>query len=527
MVPEAVSAVTSRPAIGPVVLTGSRLDVHSVQEVAVKRASVVLDERALDVVRTNRQALEEAIERGDEIYGVTTGLGALVSERVTLDDAAEMQRSVLRSHAAGVGPLLPAEAVRAALTLRLNCLLRGRSGIRPVVLERVALFMNEDLVPAVPCTGSVGASGDLAPSAHAFLPLVGEGAFLAADGPRVASSVLTERGLQPLELAPKEALALINGTHFMAGIGALVAVRAGWLVSSADAIGALTLEAMGGAGAAFDPRVHDLRRLTGQASSAAVVRSLIRGSERIGDSQRIQDAYSLRCIPQVHGACREAIRFFTELVDVDLNAVTDNPIIFDDPLEVISAGNFHGQSLALAFDALRTALATLASISERRTFRLLSPSLNGELPAFLTSHPGRRNGYMVAQITAAALVAELRALANPVSVISIPTSDNQEDHVSMGMTAAVFALEALERAEKVIAIEALCACQALDFVTGRAGSGAEQVRALVREHVPTLDDDRPLGPEIELTRELLASGRLARVVDAVCNGEAERPDNDR
>jgi histidine ammonia-lyase len=497
-----------------VTLTGTTLDVAGLHRIAVERAPVSLDTGALAAVAENRRSLEAAIDRGETIYGITTGLGALVRERISAEEATAMQRDILRSHAAGVGEPLPREVVRAALALRLNGLLRARSGVRPLVLERVADLLNLDLVAPVPSTGSLGASGDLAPSAHAFLPLIGEGELTAADGvTHAAIELLAENGLEPLELEAKEALALVNGTHFMTAIGALLSVRVARLLDSADGAAALTLEALHGAPAAFDPRVHELRPLPGQARSAASVRALVAGSERLGTREYddVQDAYSLRCVPQVHGAAREAAAFFVRMVAVDLNAVTDNPLVLETG-EIVSAGNFHGQSLAIAFDTLRIALADVSSISERRTFRLLSPSLNHGLPAFLAQEAGRASGYMVAQYTAAALVAELRALAHPASVDSIPTSDNQEDHVSMGMTGALLALRACQKAETVVAVEVLCATQGLETGVRRPGRGVTRLVALVRERVPALEEDRPPAPDIEAVRRLVASGALAAVV---------------
>jgi histidine ammonia-lyase len=496
-----------------VLLTGATLDCAGLVSIGEQRARVDLDAQALEHVGRNRAALEAAIARGDTIYGVTTGLGALVRERLSMEEAVTAQRDVLRSHAAGVGAPLPRPVVRAAVAARLNGLLSGHSGVRPLVLERAAALLNADVVAIVPRTGSLGASGDLAPSAHAFLPLVGEGVVEDANGDVVpAERALKAAGLEPIVLAPKEALALVNGTHFMAAIGALLAIRAARLVDSADAAAALSLEALRGAPEAFASRVHELRPVPGQGRSAAVVRALVAGSERIGSREKeVQDAYSLRCVPQVHGAAREGLRFFTTLVEADLNAVTDNPLVFDDPLEVISAGNFHGQPLALGFDTLRLVLADLASISDRRTFRLLSPSLNAGLPAFLTPEAGRSSGYMVAQYTAAALVAELRALAHPVSIDSVPTSDNQEDHVSMGMTGALLALEAIDRVETVIAIEVLCAAQALDLVPGRPGAGTARMHALVRERVGPLVEDRPPADDIEAVRPVVVDGLLAGI----------------
>jgi len=503
-----------------VLLTGTTLDCETLASVGEDRTQIELDPKALELVARNRGALEAAIERGDTIYGVTTGLGALVRERLSMDEAVAAQRDVLRSHAAGVGAPLPRAVVRAAIAARLNGLLRGHSGIRSLVVERAAALLNAGLVPVVPRTGSLGASGDLAPSAHAFLPLIGEGLVEDANGDAVdAGRALLAAGVEPVVLAPKEALALVNGTHFMAAIGALLAVRSARLLDTADAAAALTLEALRGAPEAFAERVHALRPLPGQGRSAAVVRALVAGSERVGARQKeVQDAYSLRCVPQVHGAAREGIGFLTRLVTADLNAVTDNPLVFDDPLEVISAGNFHGQPLALGFDTLRLVLADLAAISERRTFRLLSPSLNAGLPAFLTPEAGRSSGYMVAQYTAAALVAELRALAHPVSVDTIPTSDNQEDHVSMGMTGALLSLDAAGRAETVLAIEVLCAAQALDLVPGRPGVGTARLHALVRECVAPLVDDRPPADDIDAVRPVVADGRLAAIVRELAGG---------
>ena len=330
---------------------------------------------------------------------------------------------------------------------------------------------------------------------------------------RPAADALGHSDIEPLELAAKEALALVNGTHFMAAIGSILTVRCARLADCADGIAALSLEAIRGEPGAFDADVHALRPVPGQERSAAIVRALTAGSERIGSRERdLQDAYSFRCAPQVHGAAREGLAFLRRLVEIDLNAATDNPLVFDEPSRVVSAGNFHGQSLALAFDTLRIALADLGSISERRTFRLLSPSLNFGLPAFLTPDAGSSSGYMVVQYTAAALLSELRVLAHPVSLDTVPTSDNQEDHVSMGMTAALLALQSTERLELVLAIEALCAAQALELVPGRPGDGAAEVHRLVREHVPPLVEDRPPGADVEALRPLIASGDLSLAV---------------
>ena len=474
-------------------------------------ARIELAPGAIDRVAANRATLERILSSGTPVYGISTGFGALVSNTVAPELQRHLQVNLLRSHAAGTGPELPPEVVRTAMAVRCNGLLLGHSGVRPVVLERVTALLNGGYVPCVPRTGSLGASGDLAPSAHAFLPLLGEGIVRDRDGTAIAGAeALRALGCAPLELESKEGLALINGTHFMSAVGALVAVRVRRLLDTIDLVTAATIDALRGALPAFDPRVHALRPLSGQPRSAANIAAALHDSGRIAGgraglgSGRLQDAYSLRCAAQVHGAAREAHRFFSELVAADLNAVTDNPLVFDD--EVISAGNFHGQSLALAFDTIRLALADLGSISERRTFRLVSPSLNGRLPAFLTFDAGASSGYMVIQYTAAALVAELRALAQPVSIDSIPTSDNQEDHVSMGMTAAMMALDALPRLERIVAIELLCACQALDCDPGDSASAVAELHAAVRELVPTLTIDRPPADDLTAVLPLVQRG---------------------
>jgi len=479
-------------------------------------ADIVLDDDALRLVEVNRGVLEKLLRGDTRVYGISTGFGALVSERVGPELQRDLQRNLLRSHAAGTGDDLPPEVVRAAVAVRLNSLLRGHSGVRPVVLERPALMLNRGYVPCVPQSGSLGASGDLAPSAHAFLPLLGEGHVIGPDGRQMpGAAALSALGVHPLELEAKEGLALINGTHFMAAIGALMTVRVRALLGTIDVVAATTIDALRGVRVAFDARVHELRAIGGQIASAANIRASLAGSMRGGDpvTGRLQDAYSLRCAAQVHGAAREAFAFFERLVAADLNAVTDNPLVFDDPPEVISAGNFHGQSLAIAFDTLRLALADLGSISERRTFRLVSPSLNGALPPFLSPTPGPSSGYMIAQYAAAALVVELRALSHPVSVDTVATSDNQEDHVSMGMTAAVMALESVDRLEKIVGYELLCACQALDCDPGTPGTLVAAVHTAVRERVAPLVEDRPPADDLTAVVPLVRDGSLGRLLD--------------
>lgn len=475
-------------------------------------APVELTESALVRIRESRERLESLLAGGEPIYGVNTGFGALAGEKVSEEYLNELQVNLLRSHAAGVGSPLPDEVVRGAIAIRLSSLAVGRSGVRPVVCERLVELLDSGWVPVVPRTGSLGASGDLAPSAHAFLPLLGEGKVKDPDEKEKPASEMVEAlGWEPLVLEAKEGLALINGTHFMASIASQVLERTRALFDICDLAAAATVDALRGAEAAFDPRAHALRPHPGQIDSAAAILSALEGSKRVhsGDDGSTQDAYSLRCAPQVHGAARDLLDFFASVVERELISVTDNPLVLEDPDQVVSAGNFHGQSLASAFDALRLAIADMASISERRTFRLVSPSTNRDLPAFLTKEPGPSSGMMIVQYTAAALVSELRALATPVSIDSIPTSDNQEDHVSMGMTSADLTAQAVDRLTRVLSCEILCSCQAIDLDAGEPGAKVAQLHESVRSVVPELHEDRPPAPDIEEVASLIATGGIA------------------
>jgi len=499
---------------------GTALNAGQVAQVAAG-AQVKLDPVALKRVAANDRLLRSIIDSGVPVYGVTTGYGALVTEDVGSAEQSQMQLNLLRSHACGSGDPLPSEVVRAAIAIRGHSLLQGHSGVRPELIERLVLLLNSGWVPCVPSSGSLGASGDLAPSAHAFLVIVGEGECIDPGGQRRSGAeALAALGVEPLELQAKEALALINGTHFMSAIGALCAVRAGRLLAVADLSAAVSIDALRGATPAFEARVHELRPVPGQILSAAHIRHALAQSTRTvdGTGERLQDAYSLRCAAQIHGAAREAVGFFTRLIEIDLNAVTDNPLVFDDPPEVISAGNFHGQSLALAFDTLRIGLADLGAVSERRIFRLVSPSTNGDLPAFLSPDPGHSSGYMILQYAAAALVSELRALATPVSIDNIPTSDNQEDHVSLGMTGAVMSLDCLSRLERILAYELVCGCQALDLDPGRPGNLVEAVHAAVRERITILEEDRPPADDLAAVLDLVTGEALCSLLPEPVGG---------
>lgn len=482
-----------------------------------------LEEGARERVGRARAYVEALLEAGERIYGVTTGFGRLAEAVISPGQRSALQRNLVRSHAAGVGASLEASQVRALLLLRANALARGHSGCRVVVVERLLEFLNRGIHPVVPEAGSVGASGDLAPLAHVALALIGEGRVEVDGQVRAVAEVLEEVGLEPLELGAKEGLALINGTQATAGLGILALLAAEVAVETAEVAGAMSLEGVKGTPEAFRAEIHRLRPHPGQGTSAARLRALladseIRESHRHGDP-RIQDAYSIRCMPQVHGAAREVLGYVRSVLEREANSVTDNPIILpgaDGPAgggtgAVVSAGNFHAQIVSQALDFLVIALADLAAISERRTERLLNPDLSG-LPAFLTPEPGIRSGLMIAQVTAADLLAELRVLAHPASVDSVPTSANQEDHISMGMTAARKATRAVTCVEYVLAVELVAGAQALEFLKPlRPGGGVERAYERLRERVEPLDEDRPLAPDLEAARELVRDGVFAEI----------------
>src|SRR5688572_2839427 len=505
----------------PLLLTGRDLTIDQVIEVARGRRAVELDPQAAERMRASRAVIERLVADGATVYGVTTGFGDLADVRIEPARTAELQRNLVRSHAAGVGSPLGADVVRAMLLLRANALAIGLSGVRVEVVDLLVGMLNRAVHPVIPSRGSLGASGDLAPLAHLALVVIGEGeASVDGAGPGPGANALDRAGLAPLALEAKEGLALLNGTQLMAGIGSLAHHDALRLALSADVIGAMSLEAMLGTGAAFDARLIQARPHPGQLASARHLHELLADSEiwashRSDTEHRVQDAYSLRCMPQVHGAARDALAELERVLAVELNAVTDNPLVFPSG-EVISGGNFHGEPLALALDYATMAVTELASISERRTARLVDAHLSG-LPAFLAERPGIESGLMIAHYTAAALVNELKTLSHPSSVDSIPTSANQEDHVSMGATSALHLRDAVDRAEQVLAIEALCAAQGLDFRAPlRPGSGVAAAHAIIRARVAHADADRSPAPDIAASRELIHSG------DLLANGATQR-----
>ncbi len=500
-------------------LTGDDLTVDDVWAVAVAGAGAALTDRARGRMRAAREVVERAAHGTREhTYGVNTGFGRFVSQSIPEEQTAELQLRLLRSHACGVGEPYPDEIVRAALLLRANALAKGNSGARIETVELLLALLERGVLPVVPSRGSVGASGDLAPLAHLALPLVGEGEAW-FDGERLAGGeALARAGLEPVRLEAKEGLSLVNGTQFMAAALALGLVRAGRLARAADVACALSVDALQGSRTSFLPQIHALRPLRGQMTSAANILRLLEGSAIIAAHRwcdKVQDAYSLRCAPQVHGACRDLLDYAAYTVGVELNAATDNPLVLVEEDELVSNGNFHGQPLAFALDTLAMAVSELASISERRLERLVNPNLSDGLPAFLTSDGGLNSGFMIPQYVSAALVSENKVLCHPASVDSIPTSAGQEDHVSMGNAAALKAWQVLANSERALAIELLAGAQAVEFHAPlEPGAGGRAARAAVRELSPRLRDDRSLAADIEALATAIRDGSLLAAVEA-------------
>jgi histidine ammonia-lyase len=499
-----------------IVIGDGLLGIEAVVAVARGGAQLRVAESARARIAAAHAVVDRIVTEERVAYGVTTGFGQLATTHIPVEQARELQRNLVRSHAVGVGEPLSRDVVRAAMAIRINTLAKGHSGVRQEVVDLLTDMVNRDLIPYVPSRGSLGASGDLAPSAHLVLAMMGEGELLAANGSRApAAPALAAAGLTPLELQPKEGLSLINGTHFMAAIGCLAVVDGESLLDSADLIGAMSIEGLRASVGPFQERIQKLRPIPGQEHTAHNVRLATQGSGIMLshlNCDKVQDAYSIRCIPQVHGACRDALRWLREVITVEVDSVTDNPIVFPDEGEMVSAGNFHGEPLALALDLAAISLAEIGSMSERRTFRMLSPFLS-ELPPYLTTTSGLTNGYMLAQYTAAALVAESKVLCHPASVDSIPTSGDQEDHVSMGMTAALKLQGVLRNSQTILGIEALCAAQAIDLLAPlQPGVGTARAHCLVRELAPKLEGDRYLSPEIERAAGSVARGDFAAIV---------------
>jgi histidine ammonia-lyase len=496
-----------------ILLNGSDLTLKDLLAIADDREEVGLAPDARARVAASRAVVDAKAAGEEAVYGVNTGFGNFAETRIDKHDLAALQLNLLRSHAAGVDAPLPVRTVRAAMALRANVLAKGFSGIRVDTLEALLAMLNRGVHPRVPSRGSVGASGDLAPLAHLALVLVGEGETL--DG-----RSLQDAGLQPIALGPKEGLSLINGTQVSTAVLALTLADAERLSRAADIGAALSIDALMGSMHPFEKRIHEPRPFAGQAASADNLLRLLDGSG-INASHvncgRVQDAYSLRCAPQVHGAAREALSWIRHIVTIEMNAATDNPMVFADSGDMVSGGNFHGAPLALAADLLVMAVAQFATISERRSERLVNPALSG-LPAFLTQHGGLQSGLMIAQVTAAALTSEIKTLSHPASVDTIPTSANKEDHVSMSMHAALKAERALQLAINVIAVEILCACQAIDLRSPLESSPAlMRAHKIVRERVKKLVDDRPPAPDLDAIAEIIRGGKLEYATGIVVN----------
>jgi histidine ammonia-lyase len=483
-------------------LNGQSLSLEQIAEVARGAERVRLGPEARSRVAAARAVVERIVEEGRVVYGVNTGFGKLSDYSIPRAELRELQLNLVRSHACGVGPPLAADETRAMMLLRANVLALGYSGARPLVVETLIEMLERGVVPVVPEKGSVGASGDLAPLAHLALTVVGEGeAFY--EGARMPSAeALARAGIRPVELEAKEGLALLNGTQALAAVGALALLRAGQLARASDVAGAMSLEALRGTPAAFDARLHDARPHPGQTEAAAHLRHLLRESEiresHIENDPRVQDAYSLRCMPQVHGAARDCFRHARQTVEIETGAATDNPLVFADTAELISGGNFHGAPLGLQFDYSAIALTHLMNISERRIERLVNPDMNEGLPPFLTAHPGTSSGFMIAHVTAVALLNEMKVLAHPATTDNLPTSAGKEDHVSMGMTAALKLRAMVANAEYVLAIELLAAAEGLEYRAPlKPGLGVRRAYELVRAHAPRLTRDRALSADIE------------------------------
>jgi histidine ammonia-lyase len=484
-------------------------------EAVVSGDRAMLAPVAAERVSRARRFVEEIVARGDVVYGLNTGFGKLADVRIPDSELLDLQLNLVRSHACGVGAPLPASAVRAMLLHRANVLAKGFSGCRVVVIETLLDMVNAGVHPVVPSKGSVGASGDLAPLAHLALVAIGEGRAQFGGDDLPGAEAMHRAGITPLTLHVKEGLALLNGTQGMTAVGGLALVSAGRLAEAADVVGAMTLEALRGTPAAFDEKIQAVRPHPGQVASAARLRALIDGSE-IRESHRdrridprVQDAYAIRCMPQVHGAVRDALAHAHRIVEIEINSATDNPLIFADANEILSGGNFHGEPLALAFDYAAIAIADLSTMAERRVERLVNPDLSG-LPAFLAMQPGINSGMMIAQVTAASLIAENNVLAHPASTTNLPTSANKEDHVSMGMTAALKLAQVVENGGTILAIELMCAAQGLEFLKPlRPGPKLAEVYRRVRERVPALERDAPLSGYIQSLTSLI--GELAAI----------------
>ncbi len=503
-------------------INGNDLSLESVREVATEHRAVLLAPDAREAVVLARSVVDDIVASDKVAYAITTGVGKLSDLRIAADQIRELQVNLVRSHAVGVGEPLSQPETRAMMLLRANSLAKGHSGVRPVVIDTLCEMLNRGVTPVIPSQGSVGASGDLAPLAHLALALIGEGECFDEKGAQVFSADALKRAqVKPLILEAKETISLINGTQAMLAVGTLALLATETLVDSADVLGGLSCDALKGTDAAFDERIHQARPHRGQIKSAANLRRMLEGSQ-IRESHRacgrVQDAYSLRCIPQVHGAVRDTLAHCRSVLETEANSAVDNPLVFirdkkNAQGDVISGGNFHGEPLAFALDFLAIALSALAGISERRIERLVNPALSEGLPPFLASDAGLNSGFMMPQVTAAALVSENKVLAHPASVDSITTSGNKEDFVSMGMTAAIKLRRVVENTRSVLAIEAMTVAQALDMLAPlKSSKRGQAAHAAIRSVCSMMEKDRVMYPDMARISQLIASGKLAEVL---------------
>ncbi len=499
----------------PIQINGKNLTIEQVVQVARHFEKVEIAPEAYQRMEKSRQLVEKMVEEEQVVYGITTGFGQFANVSISSDKLDQLQENLILCNTAGVGKPFAEEIVRGMMLLRANSLVMGNSGIRPMVVETLLEMLNKRVHPVVPEKGSVGASGDLAPLSHMILVLMGKGEAYYQGEVLPGSIAMEKAGIKPVKLKAKEGLSLCNGTQAMTSVGTLAVYDAMNLAKIADIAGALSAEALEAIKDAFDHKIHAIRPHSGQIETAKNLRKLLEGSEIIetSDHCRVQDAYTLRCMPQVHGASKDAINYVKSVIETEINSVTDNPLVFPDEEQVLSGGNFHGQPVALVMDFLGIALSELANISERRIERLTNSALSNGLPAFLTEDGGINCGFMIAQYTAASLVSENKVLAHPASVDSIPTSANQEDHVSMGTTAARKAREILENAQNVLAIELLCASQGIDFRKKKPAPRTNAVYNMVRERVSKLGDDRELYPDIEKIVDLIKEEKIIEVLD--------------
>ncbi|MBM4055330.1 MAG: histidine ammonia-lyase [Planctomycetes bacterium] len=502
--------------MAPIELDGNSLTLDQCIQVARNKRSVRLNNDSFSRVKAARNCVMKALEDDRAIYGLTTGFGALSDKVISHEQTRQLQKNILMSHAAGVGQYFDKETTRAIMLLKINDLAKGHSGVTIEILQTLIEMLNKDVCPMIPEKGSVGASGDLAPLAHMALVLLGEGSAL-FDGKTMRGDVaMRTANIGLVHLKAGEGLALINGTQVMTAIGAMNVYDALKLLKIADIAAGISMEVLLASNIELDKRIHEARPHRGQITSADNIRRIIQGSEIVSshkDCLRIQDAYSLRCSPQVHGASRDALHYVKKIIEIEMNAATGNPLIFADADQIVSGGNFHGQPVALAMDFLSIALSEIANISERRIERLVNPHLSG-LPAFLIKDAGLNSGFMIAQYTAASLVSENKSLAHPASVDSIPTSANKEDHVSMGTISARKCREILRNVEYVLAIELLCAAQAMDLFTNlKAGAGTMEAYRCIRQHITHMENDRIISEDINTMHKLLKEGKILQEVE--------------